>query len=80
MVSKTETFKKNYEKLKSIANELKNNPDIDIDALVSKVKEGVACQKVCKARMEAATKELDSVLQETNQETNIDISIAPKED
>jgi exodeoxyribonuclease VII small subunit len=66
MTSKTETFKEQYNKLSSIANELKTNPELDIDVLLSKVKEAVACHKTCKARLETATKELDGILQETN--------------
>jgi Exonuclease VII small subunit. len=66
MSSQTENFKEQYDKLSSIANELKTNPELDIDILLSKVKEAVACHKQCKARLEAATKELESILQETN--------------
>ena len=68
MTSPTETFKEQYGKLSIIANELKINPELDIDELLSKVKEAVACHKQCKSRLEAATKELDSILQETNVE------------
>lgn len=68
MVSQTENFKSQYDKLSSIANELKTNPELDIDVLLSKVKEAVTCHKACKARLEVATKELDSILQETNTE------------
>lgn len=66
MTSQTEKFKTQYDKLSSIANELKNNPELDIDVLLTKVKEAVACHKQCKSRLEAATKELDSILQETS--------------
>ena len=68
-MSKTENFKTNYDKLGSIANELKNNSEMDIDVLLTKVKEAIACHKQCKTRLEAATKELDSILQETNADT-----------
>ena len=72
MASQTENFKAQYDKLSSIANELKTNPELDIDVLLSKVKEAVACHKQCKSRLETATKELDSILQETNvEESNI---------
>lgn len=60
-----ENFRAQYDKLSSIANELKTNPELDIDVLLSKVREAIACHKICKARLEAATKELDSILQET---------------
>jgi exodeoxyribonuclease VII small subunit len=65
MVSQTENFKAQYDKLSSIASELKTNPELDIDVLLSKVKEAVACHRQCKSRLEIATKELDSILQET---------------
>ena len=65
---KTENFKSQYDKLSSIASELKTNSELDIDVLLFKVKEAVACHKTCKTRLEVATKELDSILQETNTE------------
>jgi len=65
-MTQTKTFKEQYIKLSSIANELKTNPELDIDSLLVKVKEAVVCHKQCKARLEAATKELDSILQESN--------------
>lgn len=68
-MSQTENFKINYDKLGNIANELKSNPEMDIDVLLTKVKEAIACHKQCKARLEAATKELDSILQETSTDT-----------
>ena len=74
MVSQTENFKSQYDKLSSIANELKTNPELDIDVLLSKVKEAVACHKQCKSRLEAATKELDSILEESNTEAPKDVS------
>jgi len=67
-MSQTENFKTNYDKLGSIASELKSNSEMDIDVLLAKVKEAIACHKQCKTRLEAATKELDSILQETNTE------------
>ena len=73
-MSQTENFKMQYDKLSNIASELKSNPEMDIDALLAKVKEAVACHKQCKARLEAATKELDGILQENNAEEPQDIA------
>lgn len=67
MASKqTETFKESYDQLNNIANELKSNMEIDIDVLLSKVKTAVGCYNKCKTRLEAATKELDDILQGTS--------------
>lgn len=74
MVSQTENFKAQYDKLSNIANELKTNSELDIDVLLSKVKEAVACHKQCKSRLEAATKELDSILEESSTEKSNAIS------
>ncbi len=74
MTSQTETFKEQYDRLSNIANELKTNPELDIDVLLSRVKEAVACHKQCKMRLEAATKELDGILHETNIEESKVIS------
>jgi len=64
--NETRTFKESYNKLKSILEEFKNNPEIDIDDLIAKSEIAVNCIKQCSARLEAATKKLDSIFQETN--------------
>ena len=46
-----ESFKANYDKLAQIAGELSGGQEIDIDALVPKVDEGLAAYKVCSERI-----------------------------
>lgn len=65
MVTKsTESFKANYDKLAKIAEELSGNQEIDIDALVPKVDDGLAAYKVCSERIAQVQKMLAERLQD----------------
>ena len=64
---KTLNFKKHYDKLNEIAERLKGKTEInvDIDALLSDVKQAKESYECCRQRLDNATKELDSIFKET---------------
>jgi len=64
----SESFKENYQKLKKIADTLSSEEDVDIDALVPMVDEGLAAYKVCSERIASVNTMLEERLQETAEE------------
>jgi len=64
----TESFKANYDKLAKIAEELSGNQEIDIDALVPKVDDGLAAYKVCSERIAQVQLMLQERLKDENGE------------
>jgi exonuclease VII small subunit len=65
---KTSNFKKHYDKLNEIAERLKGKTEtnVDIDALLSDVKQAKESYECCRQRLDNATKELDSIFKETD--------------
>jgi len=64
------TYKKNYEKLKKIADTLKNQNEPDIDQLIPLVTEATEAYKTCQARIDAVEKALGLVESDTTKETD----------
>jgi exonuclease VII small subunit len=67
---KTSNFKKHYDKLSEIAERLKGKTEtsVDIEALLSDVKQAKESYECCRQRLDNATKELDSIFKETEDE------------
>jgi exodeoxyribonuclease VII small subunit len=59
----TQKFITHYQKLQGIAQQLKENANPDIDEVLKQVKEAVESYQICKTRLDAATKELDKIMQ-----------------
>lgn len=73
---KTANFQKEYQTLKTIADEMQSNDIDDVDELIKKVEQGTKSYKICKERLDAAKLKLGSILQETN--VNEDIKSKPR--
>ncbi len=56
MSKKTESYQKNYQKLKTIAEVMQNQDELDIDQLVKLVDEASRAYKNCQDRIEAVEK------------------------
>ena len=69
---KTSNFKKHYDKLSEIAERLKGKTEtsVDIDALLLDVKQAKESYECCRQRLDNATKELDTIFNETDSEIN----------
>lgn len=63
---KTTNFKKQYQLLKEIADEMQSRDIDDVDELIKKVEQGTKSYKICKDRLDAAKLQLDNILQESN--------------
>ena len=57
--AETETFKKNYDNLRSIAEQMRSQQEPDIDQLIPQVDSALASYKVCKDRLDTVKKLLD---------------------
>ncbi len=58
MSQKATTYKKNYQKLKKIADAMRDTDELDIDQLVAMVNEATEAYKNCQNRVEAVEKAL----------------------
>jgi len=65
----TKKFITHYQKLQTIAQQLKDNSNPDIDKVLEQVKEAVESYQICKTRLDAATQELDKIMQSVESET-----------
>ena len=54
----TETYSKNYQKLKKIADTMRQTEELDIDQLVTLVSEATKAYKNCQTRIDAVEKAL----------------------
>lgn len=54
----SESFKQNYEVLQTIANQLTNSQNVDIDQLVPMVDQATKAYQNCKSRLDAVEKAL----------------------
>lgn len=63
MAKNTETFKENYQKLQEIAQKLSNSGEVDIDELIPMVDEATRSYQLCKSRIEAVEKALNTRLE-----------------
>ena len=77
-------FITHYQKLQTIAQQLKENANPDIDEVLKQVKQAVESYQICKTRLDAATQELDKIMQgvESNapknaKEADLDEDTAP---
>jgi len=59
----TQKFITHYQKLQTIAQQLKENANPDIDEVLKQVKQAVESYQICKTRLDAATQELDKIMQ-----------------
>lgn len=59
MATETQTFKTNYDNLKSIAEKMRTQQEPDIDQLIPQVDSALASYKVCKDRLDTVKKMLD---------------------
>lgn len=59
----TQKFITHYQQLQSIAQQLKENANPDIDEVLKQVKQAVESYQICKTRLDAATQELDKIMQ-----------------
>lgn len=68
----TQKFITHYQKLQTIAQQLKDNANPDIDEVLKQVKQAVESYQICKTRLDAATQELDKIMQgvETSADAN----------
>ncbi|EIJ44029.1 Exonuclease VII small subunit [Beggiatoa alba B18LD] len=57
----TNSYKTNYDKLKTIADTMRETENIDIDQLIPLVEEASKAYKVCQERIEAVEKVLKGV-------------------
>lgn len=57
--AETETFKSNYNNLKSIAETMRTQSEPDIDTLIPQVDSALASYKVCKERLDTVKRMLD---------------------
>jgi exodeoxyribonuclease VII small subunit len=64
MPQKTDSYRKNYQKLKQIAQKMRDTDEPDIDQLVAMVSEATKAYKNCQARIEAVEKALGLVSEE----------------
>jgi exodeoxyribonuclease VII small subunit len=66
----TKKFITHYQKLQNIAQQLKDNSNPDIDKVLEQVKEAVESYQICKTRLDAATQELDKIMQSVESESS----------
>lgn len=62
MTEKARSFNEHYRRLEQIANKVSQQKDLDVDQLLDDVKEAIESYDFCKARLDAATVELDRLL------------------
>jgi len=62
MSKKASVYKKNFDRLKAIENEIRSQEEPDVDAIVPLVKEAMIVFSVCKKRLEAAKSALGEAL------------------
>lgn len=74
----TQKFITHYQKLQMIAQQLKENANPDIDEVLKQVKQAVESYQICKTRLDAATQELDKIMQGV--ESSTDKSAATEQD
>ncbi|MCP4474363.1 MAG: exodeoxyribonuclease VII small subunit [Gammaproteobacteria bacterium] len=72
----TTNFQKEYNLLKSIAEDMQSKDIDDVDELLSKVEQGVKSYKICQARLDKAKKQLDTLLKGTESESSPDVKIS----
>lgn len=60
----SQSFKKNYDTLKRIADDLQRQEEPDIDELVPKVEEALRAYKFCKERIDTVREKLEQTLGE----------------
>lgn len=75
--NETQKFITHYQKLQSISQQLKENTNPDIDEVLKQVKQAVESYQVCKDRLDAATKELDKIMQGVEAENKKTTEEAP---
>jgi exodeoxyribonuclease VII small subunit len=75
----TQKFITHYQKLQGIAQQLKENANPDIDEVLKQVKQAVESYQVCKDRLDAATKELDKIMQSVDTESKQSVEAAEAE-
>lgn len=68
---KTTNFKKEYQLLKEIADEMQSRDIDDVDELIKKVEQGTKSYKICKERLDAAKLKLNSILQDTSVDEDV---------
>ncbi len=61
-MSKSQSYKENYDKLRQIAERLNQPDELDIDELVPLVDEAAKAYQACKKRIEAVEKALSAKL------------------
>ncbi len=76
--NETQKFITHYQKLQSISQQLKENTNPDIDEVLKQVKQAVESYQVCKDRLDAATKELDKIMQGVEAENKKTTEEAPQ--
>lgn len=65
--AETETFKANYDNLRSIAEKMRSQQEPDIDQLIPQVDSALASYQVCKDRLGTVKKMLDERFGEEEQ-------------
>lgn len=68
-MSKTQSYRENYEKLRQIAEKLNQPETLDIDELVPMVDEAAKAYQACKKRIDAVEKVLSAKLGQLEDET-----------
>ena len=68
--NETQKFITHYQQLQTIAQQLKENVNPDIDEVLKQVKQAVESYQICKARLDAATQELDKIMQGVETHSN----------
>lgn len=66
----TQKFITHYQQLQTIAQQLKENTNPDIDEVLKQVKQAVESYQICKTRLDAATQELDKIMQGVEGQSN----------
>ena len=63
MTQQSQSFKAHFDKLEQIAEDLRNQQEVDIDRLIPMVDEATRAYNLCKSRIEAVEKALNQRLE-----------------
>ena len=66
----TEKYSNAYATLKEVSEKLQTSADLDVDELVADVTKATKAYQVCKGRIDAATKELETAFTQVNELTS----------